>query len=162
MGATWLLDGLWRRLEIGDAIRQVVGPRRFSTDVERVVFALMANRAVDPMSKLSAAEWALLDTVISGLDSMSDDQAYRVMDILVEADTQAKAQEAVFFSAANLLNLEVDVLLFDTTNTYFQVEDWGEPLIPDSFVSSSGRFRPGVVRILVGTGSRWLNGDAGR
>ncbi len=123
MGVVWLLDGLWRRLEIGEALRQVIGPRRFTTDVERVVFALVANRAVAPMSKLSAAEWASLDTVIPGLESMSDDQAYRAMDILVEADTQAKVQEAVFFSAANLLNLEVDVLLFDTTNTYFQIED---------------------------------------
>jgi transposase len=29
-------------------------------------------------------------------------------------------QEAVFFAVANMLNLEVDVLLFDTTSTYFE------------------------------------------
>jgi len=31
-------------------------------------------------------------------------------------------QESVFFSTANLLNLEVDLLYFDTTSTYFEVE----------------------------------------
>jgi hypothetical protein len=58
VGAVHLLDGLWRVLEIDTALRKVLGPRRFTTDVERVLFALVANRAIDPMSKLSAAEWA--------------------------------------------------------------------------------------------------------
>jgi hypothetical protein len=44
------------------------------------------------------------------------------MDLLVEADTDAKIQEAVFFAVANLLNLEVDLLFFDTTSTYFERE----------------------------------------
>jgi hypothetical protein len=51
---------------------------------------------------------------------MGDDQAYRAMDLLVEADTQARVQEAVFFAAAHLLNLEVDLLFFDTTSTFFE------------------------------------------
>ena len=57
-GATYLLDGLWRQLGIDTALRAVLGLRRFTTDVERVLFALVANRAVDPLSKLAAAEWA--------------------------------------------------------------------------------------------------------
>ena len=120
MGTVYLLDGLWRMLGVDDALRKALGPRRFTTDVERVLFALVANRAIDPMSKLSAAEWASHDAAIPGLTSMDDDQAYRAMDVLIEADAQAKVQEAVFFAVANLLNLEVDVLLFDTTSTYFE------------------------------------------
>jgi transposase len=120
MGTVHLLDGLWRQLGVDTALRKVLGPRRFSTDVERVLFALVANRAVDPMSKLSAAEWASHDAAIPGLDAMDEDQAYRAMDLLVEADAQAGVQEAVFFAVADLLNLEVDVLLFDTTSTYFE------------------------------------------
>ena len=46
---------------------------------------------------------------------MDDDQAYRAMDLLVEADTQARVQQAVFFAAANLLNLGVDLLLVSIT-----------------------------------------------
>ena len=120
LGGVWLLDGLWHQLGIDTALRTLLGPRRFSTDVERVLFALVANRALDPGSKLAATEWVTADVAISGLDAMSDDQAYRAMDLLVEADATAQVQEAVFFSVANLLNLEVDVLLFDTTSTYFE------------------------------------------
>ena len=120
MGTVHLLDGLWRMLGVDDALRKALGPRKFTTDVERVLFALVANRCVDPMSKLSAAEWATCDAAIPGLAGMDDDQAYRAMDVLIEADAQAGVQEAVFFAVANLLNLEVDVLLFDTTSTYFE------------------------------------------
>jgi transposase len=119
-GAAWLLDGLWKALDVDTALRKVLGGRRFTVDVERVLFALVANRAIDPTSKLAAAEWASRDVAIPGLDRTDDDQAYRAMDLLVEADTDASVQEAVFFAVANLLNLEVDLLFFDTTSTYFE------------------------------------------
>jgi hypothetical protein len=120
VGTVHLLDGLWRTLGVDGALRKVLGSRRFTTDVERVLFALVANRAIDPMSKLSAAEWATCDVAIDGLEAMDEDQAYRAMDLLVEADAQAQVQEAVFFAVADLLNLEVDLLFFDTTSTYFE------------------------------------------
>lgn len=136
VGATWLLDGLWQRLEIGSSIKKIADGRRFTTQVERVLFALVANRAIEPMSKLSAAEWASQDVIVPGLTSMNDDQAYRAMDLLVEADTQGQVQEAVFFAVAHLLNLEVDLLFFDTTSTYFE-RDEEEPQAEDG----TGGFR---------------------
>ena len=150
LGAVWLLDGLWCKLGVADALGGVLGGRRFSTAVERVLFALVANRAVDPMSKLSAAEWASHDAAIPGLVGMDDDQAYRAMDLLVAADTQARVQEAVFFAAANLLNLEVDLLFFDTTSTFFQRE--GEEAGPGAFrvYGHSKDHRPDLPQIVIG------------
>jgi transposase len=123
LGAVWLLDALWQRLGVAGALAKLLGTRRFGTDVERVLLALVCNRAIDPMSKLGAAEWASQDAAIPRLAGMDDDQAYRAMDLLVEADAEARVQEAVFFAAANLLNLEVDLLFFDTTSTYFERDD---------------------------------------
>ncbi|MEU7696631.1 IS1634 family transposase [Microbispora hainanensis] len=123
IGAAWLLDGLWARLQVGASIKKVADGRKFTTAVERVLFALVANRAIEPMSKLSAAEWVREDVVIPSLPTMNDDQAYRAMDLLVEADTTGQVQEAVFFAVAHLLNLEVDLLFFDTTSTYFETDD---------------------------------------
>jgi transposase len=119
-GTAWLLDGLWRQLGVDTALAKVLGGRKFTTDVERVLFALVANRAIDPMSKLATAEWASNDVALPGISSMDEDQAYRAMDLLVAADAQAEVQEAVFFAVADLLNLEVDLLFFDTTSTYFE------------------------------------------
>lgn len=123
LGAVWLLDRLWHQLGVREALAEVLGGRRFRTEVERVLFALVANRAIAPASKLAAAEWASRDVAIGGLDATDDDQAYRAMDLLVEADAEAKVQEAVFFASADLLNLEVDLLFFDTTSTYFERDE---------------------------------------
>jgi hypothetical protein len=150
LGSVWLLEGLWRRLGVADALGGVLDGRRFTTAVERVLFALVANRAVDPMSKLSAAEWASCDVAIPGLVGMDDDQAYRAMDLLADADAEARVQEAVFFAAANLLNLEVDLLFFDTTSTFFQRE--GEDEDADGFrrFGHSKDHRPDLPQVVIG------------
>lgn len=146
MGTAWLVDGLWSQLGIDTALRKLLGKRKFTTDVERVLFALVANRAIDPLSKLAAAEWASNDIDISGMDSMDEDQAYRAMDLLAEADTDAEVQEAVFFAVADLLNLEVDLLFFDTTSTYFETE------APDDLrkFGKSKDSRPDLPQIVIG------------
>jgi hypothetical protein len=150
VGVTHLLDGLWRALQVDTALRAVLGARRFTTDIERIVFALVANRAIDPMSKLSAAEWASCDVAIDGLTQMDDDQAYRAMDLLVEADAQAQVQEAVFFAVADLLNLEVDLLLFDTTSTFFErdTEETGQGAFRR--YGHSKDHRPDLPQIVIG------------
>jgi hypothetical protein len=123
IGSAWLLDRLWAQLDIGNALADVLGPRRFRTDIERVIFALVANRAIAPASKLAATEWVATSVMIPGLDGMDKDQAMRAMDLLVTAAARGKVSEAVFFAAAQLLNLEVDLISFDTTSTYFERDD---------------------------------------
>jgi hypothetical protein len=58
LGGTDVLDGLWRRYGIGATMSTLLGKRRMTSPVERVLFALVANRALAPSSKLlgSAAE----------------------------------------------------------------------------------------------------------
>jgi len=157
-GGAWLLDGLWQQLGIGTALHEVLGARRFGTDVERVAFALVANRALAPASKLAAAEWITRDVAIPGLAEASDDQAYRAMDLLIEADTDARVQEAVFFAVANLLNLEVDLLFFDTTSTYFERDTEDPPTtdVEDGGTAGFRRYghskdsRPDLPQIIIG------------
>jgi transposase len=150
IGASWLLDGLWQRLEIGRALRTIADGRRFTTNMERVLFALVANRAIEPMSKLSAAEWAGQDVVIPGLGGMDDDQAYRAMDLLVEADARAQVQEAVFFAVAHLLNLEVELLFFDTTSTYFERDEEEDEVSGFRRYGKSKDHRDDLPQIVIG------------
>ena len=56
LGATWALDVLWNRLGIGATIRRVLAERHTDDSAERVLFALVANRALAPSAKL-AARW---------------------------------------------------------------------------------------------------------
>ena len=153
-GSVWLLDRLWSRLGISSALGGVLGDRRFTTDVERVLFALVCNRAVAPSSKLAASEWASKDAAVPGLEGMDEDQAYRAMDLLVEADAAGAVQEAVFFAAADLLNLEVDLLFFDTTSTYFE-RDSADPAGDDDAApfrafGHSKDHRPDLPQVVIG------------
>ncbi|HYY81027.1 MAG TPA: IS1634 family transposase [Actinomycetes bacterium] len=123
LGGAWVLDALWQRLGIAEAIARAQGSRKLDPKVERVLFCLVANRALAPTSKLAALAWAAGDVALPRVGELGDDPQvfYRAMDFLLEADEPI--QREVFFQVANLLNLEVDVLLFDTTSTYFEVED---------------------------------------
>jgi transposase len=120
MGGTWALDGLWRRVGIDTIIARALAGRRMDLGVERVLFALVANRALEPVSKLAATRWVAERAFVSGLDSVSDDACYRAMDLLLAIE--AEVAEQVYWSVAHLLNLEVDLLFFDTTSTCFEIE----------------------------------------
>jgi hypothetical protein len=130
LGGAYVLDGLWRRLGIDAVIRGCVAGRRLDgRSLERTLFALVANRALAPSSKLAAAGWVGADVHIDGLDQVSDDACYRAMDELhaMEDDFGKK----VYDNLAHLLNLEVDLLFFDTTSTYFETEHADEALPRD-------------------------------
>jgi hypothetical protein len=134
-GGTFALDALWRRLGIDTVLKGLDtssggrprrGRPREVEVTERVLFALVANRALAPSSKLAAADWITHDVHIDGLPQTSDDACYRAMDWLHDVRDQLEAR--VFRQVANLLNLEVDLLFFDTTSTYFELAEPDEPV----------------------------------
>ncbi|MEU6540936.1 IS1634 family transposase [Streptomyces sp. NPDC047000] len=132
-GGTYVLDHLWHRLKIDQIVGRVGQPkrgrRRDMTATERVLFALVANRALAPSSKLAAAEWITNDAHIDQLTETGEQPCYRAMDWLHEVTGDLEKQ--VFDEVANLLNLEVDLLFFDTTSTYFELEEPDDPVARD-------------------------------
>ena len=55
VGGTVVLDALWRRLGIDTVMTRLLTGRKRDPRTERVLFALVANRALAPGSKLAAA-----------------------------------------------------------------------------------------------------------
>ena len=128
-GGPWLLDQLWQRLGIGAILTAKLGKSRRDASAERVLFALVANRALDPSSKLAAAHWVGRKAHIDGLPETSDDACYRAMDWLHQV--RGAVEKEIYGQVANLLNLEVDLLFFDTTSTYFVLDEEDEPVLRD-------------------------------
>ena len=126
LGGAFVLDGLWRRLGIDQAMRRMLTGRRLDERVERILFALVANRALAPSSKLAATRWIEHDTVIDGLDQVVDEACCRAMDWLIQVEPELS--RTVYDNVADLLNLEVDLLFFDTTSTYFELDEPDEPV----------------------------------
>jgi len=171
MGSPWLADQLWERLGIGRAIIKVAGGRRLEAEaVERTIFAMVANRlSVKPLSKLAGCAWVRERAFIEGLPEVSDDACYRAMDFLHAA--LPELQEQVFFQVASLLDLEVDLLFFDTTSTYWEtgrlpeelqegfddeegLDEWGEQTLFESgrrrYSKNSKDHRPDLPQVVVG------------
>lgn len=131
MGASFVADRLWERLGIGEGIAKVAASRRLDAEsVERVIFAMVANRlSVKPLSKLAGCNWVARRAFVDGLAEVTDDACYRAMDFFLS--TLSELQETVFFRVASLLNLEVDLLFFDTTTTYWETERLEDELAAD-------------------------------
>ncbi len=150
LGGTWVLDALWGRLGIGPAMQRLLKGRRLDASAERVLFALTANRALAPSSKLAASRWVNEDVLVSGLGAITDDACYRAMDWLLEVS--GALEEEIFGKVSDLLDLEVDLLFFDTTSAYFQTEEADEPVARDR------HGRPAAGKDADGAGA----GDAGK
>ena len=136
MGTAWVADRLWQRLGIGARIVEVAGRRRGpgrrvdAAVVERVIFAMVANRlSPTPLSKLAGCAWVANGVFIDGLAEVDEDSCYRAMDVFLSM--LGELQEAVFFSVANLLNLEVDILFFDTSSTYWETDSTDDALLEE-------------------------------
>jgi hypothetical protein len=129
IGGAWALDGLWRALGIDVTLGRRLEGRRLDPRAERVIFAMVANRALEPLSKLACSKWLCERAWIDGLAEVDEDACYRAMDWLLEIEDELA--ERVYFATADLLNLEVDLLFFDTTSTYFEREQADAALTDD-------------------------------
>lgn len=148
LGGAWALDQLWKGLELDRLLERLLKQRKFRSEVERALLALVANRALCPLSKLATEDWVAQETFIPGLAALPVQQAYRAMDFLVAA--QAEFEQEVYWQTGNLLNLEVDLLYFDTTSTYFEVD---ADQVPDSDVRQRGHskdHRPDLPQVVIG------------
>jgi len=123
-GGAYLLKALWDRLHIGACLKAALKDREFTAPVEQALFAMVANRALSPSSKLAIEQWAAEEVFLGGDESpLQVQHFYRAMDFLLEH--AESIQKEVFWSTASLLNLTVDLIFFDTTNTYFEIEEPG-------------------------------------
>lgn len=121
-GDIYVLEALWARLGIGEIIEEQAQARRLGFAVERALFAMVANRACAASSKLYCCEqWLREDTRIAGAETLKLQHLYRAMDFL-EANKNA-IERAIYFRVADLLNLDVEVIFYDTTSLHFEVDE---------------------------------------
>jgi Transposase DDE domain len=141
LGGAWTLDRIWERLGIGAAIRRVAAGRRLDGDaVERVVFALVARRALEPGSKLAGTKWVAERVAIEGCVGFTDDAAYAGMDFLLDALDEIASE--IFSAVAHLLNLDLDLIFVDTTSTYWELDGADELADLQDTVDDDGISRP--------------------
>ena len=113
---------LWEELGVGPAIRRCAEQAKLTAPHETALFAMAANRLDHPVSKLACAERWLPDiTWLPDAAGLAVDQCYRALDFLaVWAD---EIEREVFLKAADLFRLDVDLIFYDTTTAYFEIDE---------------------------------------
>ncbi|MHC4710728.1 MAG: IS1634 family transposase [Planctomycetota bacterium] len=135
-GPVYVLEQLWQRLGIAEAVQRQVAQRKFDFPVERALFALVANRAVAPCSKLYCYEqWLGEDVRIEGTEGLELHHLYRAMDFL-EAHKEP-IEKDIYFQVADLLSLDVELIFYDTTSLHFEVDEEDEGAGEDDTVQGS-------------------------
>lgn len=124
-GGTYVLDGLWRELELDRFFTDALTQRAFEQPVERSIFAMVAQRGLAPNSKLACSRWAggraWIPERSDGGESLEAQHLYRAMDFLYEA--MPELQEHLYFQITDLLNADVSILFYDTTSVSFYLDE---------------------------------------
>ena len=135
-GDLYVLQALWERLGIGEILNAQAGARRLGFHVERALFAMVANRACAPASKLYCFDqWLKEDARIPGTEALALQHLYRAMDFL-EAN-QEPIEREIFFRVADLLSLDVEVIFYDTTSLHFEIDEEDQGVGPEGVMHGS-------------------------
>ena len=157
LGGALVLNHLWHQLGIDQGLKRLLVGRKLDPRVERVLFALVANRALEPLSKLAGTQWVRERVFIPGVAEVDEDSCYRAMDFLLECEEELA--KAVYFSTAELLHLNVDLIFFDGSSTYWetdqedpdQVDEDGEVVkLGFRAYGHSKDHRPDLPQVLIG------------
>jgi Transposase len=122
LGVVLAARALWEELGIGEAIRDRTARAALTAPHEVALFAMAANRLDDPVSKLACVERWLPDIAwLPDAAGLAVDQCYRALDFLVVWSDQIERD--VFLRAADLFGLDVDLIFYDTTTAYFEIDE---------------------------------------
>jgi hypothetical protein len=107
LDGVWLLNQLWRQLQLEEILNTLFASRHHQIPLERLIFAMVANRALHPSSKLAMEEWGEKDVHIPHLPEVTSHQLYRAMEelLIVQSDLE---RQVLFFACKKQLHRAPD------------------------------------------------------
>jgi Transposase DDE domain len=124
-GGVYLFEQLWKELDIPAVLRGHARTKRTAEPFERALFAMVANRALSPYSKLYCWEqWLREEVFLPSAGELELHHLYRAMDFL--ETHKAEVEKALYFKMADLMNADVDLIFYDTTSLHFEVDEEDE------------------------------------
>jgi hypothetical protein len=152
-GTVLAIETLWERLGIGKTLRDICKMRKLKVPYEKALLAMCANRLCEPESKLGVWDRWLDKVYLPSCAGLKLDQMYEAMDLLYE-HTQ-EVEKSIFFNTANLFNLKVDLIFYDTTTAEFSIDQEDEEQSDDNLRrygrAKNGQWNPQVVVALAVT-----------
>jgi transposase len=120
LGCALAAEKLWETVGLKNTIADIVRKNKLRAPYERAFFAMVANRLCRPESKLGLWDRWLSTVYLPDCQDLELKQMYEAMDFLHEHSEEI--EKAVFFHTANLFNLSVDLVFYDTTTAAFSID----------------------------------------
>jgi Transposase DDE domain len=118
VGSIAAAHALWRQLGL-EAWFAKLGAERGAIALESAVWAMVANRLIDPCSKRRLPEWVDADVVMpAGFTPPVLQQYYRALDAV--ADSKELTEAELYATLCDLTNLDLKLVCYDLTSTYFE------------------------------------------
>ncbi len=124
-GAPMVIETLWDRLGLKEVLNSIAKSKGLKVPYERALLAMTANRLCEPESKLGVWDRWLPKVYLPSCQDLKLKHMYEAMDLLHEHSSEI--EEAIFFKVADLFNLEVDLIFYDTTTASFHVDYEDDP-----------------------------------
>jgi transposase len=141
LGSLLVIEALWERLGMGKTLREVAAQYGCQVPYERALLAMTANRLCEPESKLGVWDRWLKRVYLPSCQELKLAQMYEAMDLL-QAHSE-RVEEAIFFQTASLLDLEVDLVFYDTTTVAFSIDTEDEETEDNHVLRQYGRPKDG-------------------
>lgn len=142
-GTDLIFRSIWEKLGLHTILEKLLAKTEISAPLAEAVYAMVLNRISDPLSKHAVNEW-VNEIYRPSFDELQLHHFYRALDFLIENKDLIELE--LFEQTRNLFNLELDLVFWDTTTTYFEGNG------PESLAEygHSKDSRPDRVQIIVG------------
>jgi transposase len=127
LGGLHVARSLWEEFGVGETLRSLDRRRRRrrTPSHELSLFAMVVHRLLDPGSKRSCRlRWLTEGVYFPDAAALKLEHLYRAMDFLL--DHHEEIERRVFERAAEILKADVDLVFFDTTSCYFEIDEEDE------------------------------------
>jgi hypothetical protein len=121
LGVVHVVEQLWARLGIGQAITARLAAEERRAPHEAAVLAMVAQRLARPGSKLACHQRWLDRVWLPAARDLALDQLYRALDVLAEHGDAI--EQEVFWASVDLFKLDVDLVFYDATTAWFECDD---------------------------------------
>ena len=143
LGCPLVIETLWERLGLKKTLENITQAAGAQIPYERALLAMVANRLCDPESKLGVWDRWLSQVYLPTCAGLKLRHMYEAMDLL--HDHAEQVEKTVFFQTADLFNLEVDLIFYDTTTASFSVDgEDGPDGPPNATLRKFGHSKEGI------------------
>ena len=114
-GPVIIFKKLWDKIGLNRYFEKYLKDRRIGFDVEEIIYTMVLNRLIEPMSELATHEWV---KDVYGVKQVEDlHQWYRALDFFIEHKDEL--EKDLYYAQRDLFHQEIDMVLMDTTSVVF-------------------------------------------